>query len=248
MKLGTKYWCSALVVVGIIATLLGSTAAFAGNPNPGVFPINSRPYGLTYGQWSARWWHYAFKQTTLDICATDTLGSQVIFLAGAGVPVTCTIHAGKAIMFPTFNVEWSDVEARAQEQATPGQSCLLPHQPYGTSNAALQACATAQADHATVPGATLTAKVDGRPLTNLTNYRAVSAPFSFKAVAENPFLSSICPEGCDGHAVADGFWIMLTPLSPGKHIIHFTATVPFPELSFTYTNDTTYKLTVLPER
>ncbi len=247
MKRSMKYWWSGLAVVGIIATLLGSTAVFASNPNPGVFPINSQPYGQTYGQWSARWWQYAFKQTTLDFCATDKSGSQVIFLAGAGVPVTCTIPAGKAIMFPTFNVEWSDVEAIAQEQATPGQSCLLPDQPYGTSNAALQACATAQADHATAPGATLTAEVDGKPLTNLTNYRAVSAPFSFTAVAGNPFLSSICPDGCDGHAVADGFWIMLAPLSPGAHTIHFTASVPFPEIDFTYKNNTTYKLTVLPE-
>jgi hypothetical protein len=145
-------------------------------------------------------------------------------------------------MFPIFNAEWSIVEAQAQQQTTPGQSCILPGQPNGTSDAALQACATAQADHATAPGATLAADVDGKALTNLTHYRAVSPPFDFTAVAGNPF--GLPAE--QSHAVADGFWIILTPLSPGTHTIHFTATVPFPELNFTFNTDTTYHLTVQP--
>jgi hypothetical protein len=251
MKLSRKYWSSALVVAGVVVALLGSTMAFARNTNPGVFPINSRPYGQTYGQWSARWWQYAFQQTTLDICATDKPGSQVTFLAGTpGDPVTnsCTVPTGKAIMFPVFNVEWSVAEAIAQQNATPGQSCFLPDQPNGTSDAALQACATAQANHALAADASLKADVDGVTLQNLTNYRAVSPPFTFTTVDGNPF--GLCP--ADGpcpltsRAVADGFWIILTPLSPGAHTIHFTASVPFPELRFTFNTDTTYHLTIQP--
>src|SRR5258708_13784621 len=250
MKLNAKYWCSGLMVVGVIVVLLGSTMAFADDINPGVFPINSSPYGQTYGQWSARWWQYAFQQTTLDICATDKPGSKVTFLAGTSPgPVTnsCTVPTGNAIMFPLFNVEWSAVEAVAQGNQTPGQTCLVPTQPNGTSYAALLACATAQANNALPPNASLEAVVDGVTLQNLTNYRAVSPPppFTFTAVSGNPFG---LPPG-SSQSVADGFWIMLTPMSPGKHTIHFAATVPFPNVNppatpFTFTLGTTYNLTV----
>src|SRR5258708_10371811 len=146
MILNAKYWCSGLMVIGVIVVLLRSKVAFAGNPNPGVFPIQSRPYGQTYGQWSARWWQFAFQQTTLDICATDKPGSKVTFLAGTSPgPVTnsCTVPTGNAIMFPVFNVEWSRIEA----ETTP-VACLVPSTPSGNSDAALQACATAKAINA----------------------------------------------------------------------------------------------------
>lgn len=257
MKVSVKYWRSSLPVLMVLMVLIMSTSvAFARNSNPGVFPIQSHPYGQTYGQWSVRWWQFAFQQTTLDICATDKAGSKVTFLAGTpGGPVTnsCTVPSGNAIMFPIFNVEWSLAEAIAQQQATPGQSCLLPGQPNGTSDAALQACATAQANNALASNASLEADVDGVTLQNLPNYRAVSPPFDFTTVAGNPF--GLCP--VDGpcpltsRAVADGFWIILTPLSPGAHTIHFAATVPFPNVNppatpFTLTVDTTYNLTVQP--
>jgi hypothetical protein len=134
----------------------------------------------------------------------------------------------------------------AGEMTTPGQSCLIPGPPNGTSDADLLACATAQANHAldVGRGASLEADVDGVTLQNLPNYRAVSPPFDFTAVDGNPFSVPAGPS----HAVADGFWIILTPLSPGMHTIHFAATVPFPEIKFTFQTDTTYHLMVRPGR
>src|SRR5260370_38715937 len=125
MKLNAKYWCSGLMVVGVIVVLLGSTVAFAGNPNPGVFPIQSRPHGQTYGQWSARWWQFAFQQTTLNICTPDKPGSRGTFLAETAKGSetrSCTVPVGMAILFPVFNVEWSVSEAQEQHKMTPGQS------------------------------------------------------------------------------------------------------------------------------
>jgi hypothetical protein len=55
MKVRAKYWRSSIVLVVVVVALMGSTMAFARNPNPGVFPPNSHPYGLTYGEWSAQW-------------------------------------------------------------------------------------------------------------------------------------------------------------------------------------------------
>ena len=242
-----KRWNKGLRIplVGLLLLLgvFGPTVAWADSPNPHVAPIGSSPYGQTYGQWSARWWQFAVQQTSLDFCAPVKPQSRVMFLAGtAGAgPVTtsCTIPTGQSIMFPVFNVEWSIVEAQLQQQATPGQSCFVPAPLSGTSDAALQACATAGADHATFPGAALAADVDGKTLHNLTSYRAVSPPFDLTGVENNKLI----PPG-PTHAVADGFWIILTPLSAGTHTIHFSATVPFPELGFTFVLDQTYRLTV----
>ena len=235
----------AVVLVGLVV-LLGVSSpavAWADGSNPGVAPIGSSPYGQTYGQWSARWWQFAVQQTSLGFCAPARPQSPVMFLAGtADPPVTtsCTIPAGQSLMFPLFNVEWSVAEAQAQQQATPGQSCFVPGPPTGTSDAALQACATAGADHATFPGAVLAADVDGKTLHNLTSYRAVSPPFDFTAASGNPFG---IPPG-PSHAAGDGFWMILRPLSAGTHTIHFSATVPFLELGFTFSLDQTYRLTV----
>jgi hypothetical protein len=143
-------------------------------------------------------------------------------------------------MFPLFNVEWSAAEAQAQLKLTPGQSCLLRGQPVGTSHAALHACASAQANHALSPGATLTAVVDGETLHRSTSYRAVSPPGDFTPVAGNPI--GIPPGRTE--AAADGFWIILRPLTVGTHTIHFSATVPFRDLNFTFSLDQTDHLTV----
>jgi hypothetical protein len=247
MKLSTKNWRSGLVMVGVVVALLGSTTAFARNANPGVFPIQSRPYGQTYGQWSARWWQYGFSvpgstsvKDVFDGCPAEP-SSQMWFLVGTiGGPGqtirSCTVPTGRAIMFPVLNVEWSAFEA----DTTPG-SCLVPASPSGDSDPALQACATAQANHALDSDATLTATVDNVPLQNLTNYRAVSQPFDFTSAPLNPL--GVCqPQGCNSRAVADGFWIILTPLSPGTHTIQFTANIPF----FGFTADILYNLTIQP--
>src|SRR5260370_20378941 len=100
MKLGTKYWRSSLVVVGIVVALIGTTVAFAGNPNPRVLPPHSHPRGLTYGEWSARWWQYAVTvpgmagQDVFNHCPGQPSG-KVWFLAGTarGSTVTrsCTV-------------------------------------------------------------------------------------------------------------------------------------------------------------
>src|SRR6266566_7663089 len=197
MKLSAKHWGSGLMVVGVIVALLGSTMAFARNANPGVFPINSSPYGQTYGQWSAQWWQYAFSVTTFDNCTEEPSG-PVWFLAGTTdgsiANRSCSVPAGKAILFPIFNVEQSVVEAGVANQQTQGKTtCTIGTTPIpdingnlitGTDYNALHRCAQAIAEHATSPNA-LVAEVDGTQLTQLTKYRAATPPplFNFTAVS-----------------------------------------------------------------
>jgi hypothetical protein len=85
------------------------------------------------------------------------------------------------------------------------------------------------------------ADIDGLALQSLTSYRAVSPAFDL-TVLQNPYGIPPGPT----HAAADGFWIILKPLSRGTHTIHFTGTVPFPELNFTFFSDQTVHLSVQP--
>ncbi len=44
------------IILGIM--VLAPMVAAAGNPNPGVVPVNSNFHGKTYGEWSAEWWKW----------------------------------------------------------------------------------------------------------------------------------------------------------------------------------------------
>jgi hypothetical protein len=234
---------SALSLSLAITLVVGpAVTTFADDINPGVFAIDSQPYGLTYGQWSEKWWQWALsvpnQPSAFDGCPNES--GPVWFLSGVSPQNsgTCSVPAGKAIMFPTFNAEWSVAEANAA-----GGVCPVPGtMPNGTSYAALFACAQAFSGFATQPGAKLQADVDGQKLQNLLDYRAHSdpPPFPFNATSGNIFG---VPAG-QSSAVADGFWIMLSPLSPGSHTIHFAAKVRFPVFRFTFSDDATFNLVV----
>jgi hypothetical protein len=166
-------------------------------------------------------------------------------------------------MFPIFNTEQSIAEAQSSHTGNlPGSTCSLRGVNgkliKGTSYASLLACAQAFTQHVlTQPGASLKVEIDGKKLVHLTQFRAATPPppFSFTAVEGNPFnlcstshpssstLQRACP--VNSRAAADGYWIILQkPLSPGSHTIHFSATVPFPELGFTFKTNVTYHLQV----
>ena len=97
----------------LVPLLLTSEVAMGhGNPNPGVIPPHARAHGLSYGEWGAQWWRWAYsfpldqfpplQSGELD-CSLGQSGS-VWFLAGTlgQGPVTrsCTIPMGKAVFFP----------------------------------------------------------------------------------------------------------------------------------------------------
>jgi hypothetical protein len=261
-----------------VALVIACLALFAAMPmasaqeksgSVSVVPITDTVGGLTYSQLSAQWWVRESKlntPTALDDCTLmNTPLGTVFFLAGttgvtlpATKPRPCPVPSDKAIMFPVFNVEWSQDEAQNQKKLHGStSSCVISndingHLITGTDAAALSACATTQAQHATLPGARLAADVDGVMLQDLTKFRAVSTPFEFDLVKHNPFCRALTsPLKCpltNNPAAADGFWIILNPLSPGKHTIHIAATVPFPEIDFTFKTEVTYILTVQPQK
>ncbi|MDQ5876487.1 MAG: hypothetical protein M3288_06580, partial [Thermoproteota archaeon] len=86
-----------------------------------IFTTDASPYGLTYGEWTARWWQWAYSvprdvhpayDDSGKYCA-EGQGGPVWFLTGTyehPVERYCNIPAGKAILFPILNSECSYVE------------------------------------------------------------------------------------------------------------------------------------------
>jgi hypothetical protein len=208
--------------------------------NPGVFPIHSKPYGLSYGDWSAKWWQWAYGipfstnpiyDTTGADCSLNQSG-PVWFLAGtAGMPVTrtCTIPAGKSILFPILNVVADYPCPDPTFHPAPGQTLA----DFLTQTARDFMDNTTELD----------ATVDGVALKNLFVYRATSRMFAFTGDTSMTVFDS-CITGTRQPGVSDGYWIMLAPLAPGTHTIHFHGLENFNPGTFEL--DVTYDVTVAP--
>ncbi len=238
MKGSRKYWHNVFAVVGVILGLFIVLARVpiaqgGGNPNPGVLPLNSHSHGNTYGEWSARWWQWLLSipedtnpdlDTTGADCAEGQVG-KVWFLAGTfgGPPVIrdCTVPAGRALFFPILT-QVDGAGVFDCEPTAPGPCDLNT----------LRALAAAFVDNPT----TLEASVDGVELQDLIDYRVQSPVFSLTFPDGAVFG---LPSGTFTPNVADGYWLMLVPLSAGTHTIHFKG-----ESNSGVVVDVTYNLTI----
>jgi hypothetical protein len=239
MKLGTKHWRSGLVMVGAVVALLGLTIAFAANPPP-----QSQQNGQTYGKLSNAWWQWALSIPTSTNPLLDTTGADcgqgqsgsVWFLAGtfggSATPITrsCTIPAGKTLFFPTINFFQNNAGVK-------GSNCPPTHSSIPQLWGALDQNVAAVTTHeATVDGVP---QQDQRAGPNNPPYNVMIPSdnlFTFltKGICTLPF-----PAGTYSPNVSDGFYVLLTPLSPGPHTIHFSAATPQGTQQ-----DVTYNLTV----
>ncbi len=173
-----------------------------------VFSADSKPYGLTYSEWTAKWWQWGYLipkdvnpayDDTGKNCAQKQNG-PVWFLAGTyghTVNRKCDIPPGKAILFPILNSE-----------------CSFAEFPNLKTLSELRLCAKTIQDQVI----TLNATVDGVPISNLHKYRIQSPPFSF-TLPQNNILG--LPPNVTTQAIADGNWVFLKPISDGSHKITF---------------------------
>lgn len=227
---------SALMVLVLMAGM--AAEATAGNANPAVAPPNSKAYGHSYGEWTAKWWEWWLSIPTPGHpalggdCGEDQSG-KVFYLTAifTGEEITCAIPTGKAVLVPIVNVECSTVEDPPF---------------HGSTEAELRACAQCWEDH--VNPASLEATLDGQPLQDLAAYRVQSPLFTFDYPADNIFG---IPNGPGtGDAVSDGYWILLHPLAAGEHTLSFSGTSNVPAGACGNTNPSSgtfggsYRLTV----
>lgn len=208
--------------------------AQGGNRNPGVIPPDAKFKGLSYSEWQAKWWQSVFAipvgdETHPFFTAEPFEGEKgVLFLVGLfgeGNVKEITIPVGSALFFPVINAECSVFE---------------PDPFHGDTPEELIACANGHMDAAT----NVFADIDGRPVNNIAGYRTLSPVFTWGPLPEDnifAFFGLDAPAGTTSLAADAGYYLMLAPLSVGRHEIHFGGTFGDGGVI-----DTTYVIHVVP--
>jgi len=227
-----------LVVVAVPSVLAGDDE----REGPKVIDRDSVAYGRTYSEWSAAWEQWSdsipVAQHPLFTDGDCSVGQSgpVWFLGGkfcangancsyTGVVRSCNVPSEKALYFPILNGEDSALEESVAEN--PG-------------NETYQQIATMRSyEDAGLSAAKVSCWVDGAPIRHLKErFRVQSPAFGFtlptdnllKAIYGNPnFLA-----GTYFPAVDDGYYVMLAPLPPGPHRLHFRGVVDGFALDITY--------------
>ena len=214
-------------IVGSFAILsLHAGNIFAAPPpqNPGVLPPNSHAFGTTYEDLAGAWFQWAWNipsevnpilDQTGEFCDINQEG-KIWFLAGnfGGVSErTCTVPAGKALFFPLLNglslaPEFGETEDEIRQDVNDDIDCrTTPEPPPPEENCVVD----------------LVCEIDGVPLQDLYAYRTESPEGGFVlSIEEGGLLNQFgFAPGDREPAVADGYWILLAPLSKGRHVIEF---------------------------
>jgi len=225
----------------------------------GVFAANATVYGKTYGEWGAEWWKWALSipadmnpvlDETGDHCMIGQSGN-VWFLAGTFNPTSgsgpvmrdCTIPAGQALFYPVINGTW--IEEPGDEIYTDEEVRWIVASFTAGGDLGCQIRSTL--DSFTTPNfgevaAPVTAQL--RPVV-----RSQSQKFTVN-LPENNVLGF--PAGKNDRLIAEGYWVMLPPLTPGEHVL----TLHGAECSETedgtlvkgFETEVEYHLTVVPGR
>ncbi|HEX4120924.1 MAG TPA: hypothetical protein VH619_09930 [Verrucomicrobiae bacterium] len=218
-----------------------------------VLPPSSLPYGYSYEEWSAKYWQWTLGQSTNHY---ETLGdpgvcsgpaSRVRFpgpsvIGGDAIHVETnhiTIADGTPLFFPVFCL-WEDNGNCPLSAFTTFTAAQLAT--FAEENWSATTETSCTIDGVAVPG-----------MKNPTNsvYNVISPPFSYTTAEKDNVLAGALGATCvPGDftiypAVADGVYVMLAPLSPGKHTIH-TVGVIGPLDAPLAKSDRTIEITVLP--
>jgi hypothetical protein len=223
-------------------------------PAPNFFVIPPQ-FTALYAEYSARWWQYADSVPTAQSPFLDQTGANfaagqsgpVWFLSGtvcfnalgqpcvatdknpATVVRNVTLPAGKFLFFPVLNSEADNVNPGAPDTTFTADQ--------------LRALVKQQQDAAE----NMTVEVDGRTIPDVSRFRVTSPVFRYTLPRDNiiTYLTGVnVPARTVYPAVGDGVYLMLAPLSPGHHTIHFAGdTGPG-----NYALNVTYDINVLSRR
>lgn len=167
-----------------------------------------KPYGLSFGEWTVKWWRWIVsipieRNPALDYVGQNSGANQtapVWFLAGTfgenKRPIRkCTVPRNMAFFFPIINYEINQLE----DSSLKSDQEMISHV-VDDINDIIKKVVT----------------VDGN---NIPAYRVQSSP--------EVFYLNLGPSNCLGlkpglvKVAADGYWAFLKPLSIGEHEIFF---------------------------
>lgn len=203
-------------------------------------------YGKTYGEWAMDWQQWAQAGPVGSNAMTDPDGRNcalnqpkrdVWFLAGllddgTGPKTTnrqCTVPKGRALFYPLLSGGWID--------------CPPPSDDETQSDAYIRAASAASVDLA----CDLRSTLDGVAISSLKvlTVRAQSRIFAGSLPRSNPVQIAVCkPPFVGGETrrqLAEGYWVMLPPLSQGKHTVTLNGAQCF---AGGFATGVTYDLTV----
>jgi len=221
-----NYYIPKFFLVALLATNVAMTSCNKDDDTPSspVFAPTETVEGKSIGDWTTIWW-----QHVLDFdCATNPLNDQtgantgvnqsgpVYFLfgtSGGTVNRTATIPAGKPILFPLVNCYWQN-------------PCSTPLGDNPTQGQTMKEFLTEVCAYFMDTAENLSCNLDGKELKELESYRVTSDLFYYTGNIDLASCFDNCINGESQPAVADGYWIMLKPLSPGSHSLHFTGGFP----------------------
>ena len=183
-----------------------------------IVPPKSQVEGLSQEEWSRAWWQWAgsFEMSESPIadrsgalCGSKQKG-PVWFLAGTygthRTIRTCKVPRGKYLFFPLINY------------------AVMPPVDRRVDCTAVKASAAEMTDHASK----LIVDVDGVRIKNLATYRQATGKCFDMGVLAEP-KTRVYP------SAANGYYVMLKPLSPGKHVLNFGGALPSMLQAVTYT-------------
>ena len=174
--------------------------------------------GLRQDEWSRAWWQWAASFEYEDSPVADRTGQRcaarqsgpVWFLAGTygtrRTIRTCTVPAGKHLFFPLVNY-------------------VVMRRPTGATSCA---AVTRSAAEVTEEASGLLLDVDGVRYPGLVRHRQATRE-CFDMGALTPGRTPVYP------SAANGYYVMLRPLAPGRHTLNFGGVLPSMLQAVTYT-------------
>ena len=206
-----------LLLVLVLYSILTPVAA---SNSLSIFLPDSEPYGLSYDEHAQNFWKWLLSIPASespfnmegDKCTVgQTNTNSSVFYLGPGegkIERTCTVPAGKGLLIPVMEVEQSDKEI-------PGASV------EDLTNAAKK-------DQDSVNSLYL--KIDNEEYTydDLLKYR-IQPTEPFQVIFPDNGIFGVV-EGGPSQVVADGWYIISEPLTPGNHTVHSRSSLSCPDV------------------
>jgi hypothetical protein len=175
------------------------------------YTSDSYPYGLSYGEWTVKWWQWVLSTPKSYSALIDQSGKNaainqpskdVWFLAGKlgsedkNFPFrNCSIPVGRSILFPVINCEANPIE--------------FPE--LKTKEALI--------DHVVKDENTIVEKTCILNNISIDVQRVKSDPEIFEVNLNDDNIYNV--EGAHTIACADGYWVFLKPLPKGEYALSF---------------------------
>jgi hypothetical protein len=208
-----------------------------------VYPADSVINGETFGDFARDWWIWALgidvsTNPIFDGPCDQDQPTSVFYLAGntgGSTTRSCTVPSTAPLFFPILNEFTTECVETSNCPADPDGQLLTDVTNY----------------YNTYPVLSMKLEIDGVSLADLSQYFAQTDIWNdprtndpntqpFYNQCTGPIGANQCgvSVGAPRHAAANGYWIMMKPLAPGSHVVHFVGH----QQGFVL--DVTYNLTV----